>query len=74
MDTQTLGFIGAGNMATALIRGLLAAGRTSPERIVASDPSADRLTQVASDFGVRTTSGPPNTAPLAAFSRSTKRR
>jgi pyrroline-5-carboxylate reductase len=33
-----LGFLGAGKMATALGRGWLAAGLTTPERILASDP------------------------------------
>jgi pyrroline-5-carboxylate reductase len=33
-----VGFLGAGKMATALARGWLAAGLTTPERIIASDP------------------------------------
>lgn len=33
------GFIGAGQMATALARGLIRAGAAAPEQIVASDPS-----------------------------------
>ncbi|MGO9712093.1 MAG: NAD(P)-binding domain-containing protein, partial [Polyangiaceae bacterium] len=37
MKTRTLGFLGAGNMAGALIKGLLHAGAVAPSRIVASD-------------------------------------
>ncbi len=39
---MTLGFIGAGNMAEALGRGLLDAGLIAPAQIRASDPSAER--------------------------------
>ena len=34
----TVGFLGAGKMATALARGWLGAGLAVPERVVASDP------------------------------------
>jgi pyrroline-5-carboxylate reductase len=54
MKTQTLGFLGAGNMAAALIKGLLHAG-VSPDRIVASDVKAERLDQLAAAHGIRTT-------------------
>lgn len=37
-DGPRWGFIGAGRMATALARGLLAAGMTRPDRLWASDP------------------------------------
>lgn len=40
MIQQTIGFIGAGQMARALARGFVSAGLVSPERIVASDPSS----------------------------------
>jgi pyrroline-5-carboxylate reductase len=39
-EVPTIGFLGAGQMATALARGWLAAGLTSPERVRASDPIA----------------------------------
>ncbi len=39
---QTIGFIGAGNMSLAIIRGLLDAGH-SPSRIAAADPSEHQL-------------------------------
>jgi pyrroline-5-carboxylate reductase len=49
---QTIGFIGAGNMAGALIRGLIRAGVASPERIVASDPSAERRAELSGELGI----------------------
>jgi len=41
---KTIGFIGAGNMAGALIKGMLAKGVIAPEHILASDISPQRLT------------------------------
>jgi pyrroline-5-carboxylate reductase len=40
-SSLTIGFIGAGNMASALIEGLLATGLAA-DRLFASDPSADK--------------------------------
>lgn len=40
MEPGTIGFIGAGQMARALARGLVAAGLARPEQIVACDPAA----------------------------------
>ena len=37
----TVGFLGAGQMATALAKGWLAAGLLAPNRILASDPAAE---------------------------------
>ena len=51
-----LGFIGAGNMAGALVRGLLHAGVITPDRVIASDVSPERLEHIAKLHGVRTTS------------------
>jgi pyrroline-5-carboxylate reductase len=56
MDIErTLGFLGGGNMAEALIRGLVRGGHASPDRIVASGPREERLAELASAFGIRTT-------------------
>jgi pyrroline-5-carboxylate reductase len=52
MSNETIVFIGAGNMATALIRGLIADGTPAPQ-ILASDPSQERLTALAGS-GIRT--------------------
>lgn len=46
------GFIGAGKMATALIRGMLRAGLAVPETIFASDPIESACTLLAKETGV----------------------
>ena len=55
MKTRTLGFLGAGNMAGALIKGLLHADVMSADRIIASDTSKDRLEHMAKTHGIRVT-------------------
>jgi pyrroline-5-carboxylate reductase len=54
MKTKRLGFLGAGNMAGALIKGLLHAG-VPGSRILASDVKAERLTQLHAEHGIQTT-------------------
>lgn len=51
---QTIAFIGAGNMAEALIRGLLAGKVMRPEQIVAHDVRPERLEFLARQFSIRT--------------------
>lgn len=53
MSNPTIAFIGAGNMAAALISGLIADG-TSPEQLLACDPDETRLRQLADTAGIRT--------------------
>jgi pyrroline-5-carboxylate reductase len=53
MKQLTLGFIGAGNMASSLIAGLCADGY-APEKICASDVDAEKLDSLASRFGIKT--------------------
>ena len=53
---QTVGFIGGGNMAEAIVRGLLHAEVVPPERVIVSDVKAERLEQLAKRHGIRTTS------------------
>lgn len=50
---KNLGFIGAGNMAEALIRGMLAAGAAGPEQIIAFDISEARRSRMRELFGIR---------------------
>ena len=53
---QTIAFIGAGNMAGALIRGLIGTGTVPADRITASDPDEARLESLASALGIGITS------------------
>jgi pyrroline-5-carboxylate reductase len=46
------GFLGAGNMATALIKGLVESGVYDPEQLLASDKSKEALGRVSKQFGV----------------------
>ena len=55
MKTKTLGFIGAGNMAAALVKGLLHAKVVPPEGIIVSDVKPERLAQLKEEHGIRTT-------------------
>ena len=56
MKTKKLGFLGAGNMAGALIKGLLHAGVVEPSNIIASDVKVERLKQLHEAHGIGTTS------------------
>jgi pyrroline-5-carboxylate reductase len=55
MLSERIGFIGAGQMATALGQGLVKAGLAAPERLIASDPVAEALRRFALATGGRTT-------------------
>ncbi len=55
MNNKTLGFIGAGNMAAALVKGLLHAKVVPPEGIIVSDVKPERLAQLKEEHGIRTT-------------------
>jgi len=55
---KTIGFLGAGNMAEALIRGLLRGQDTAlcgADRIVASGPRAERMKELAERYAIQTT-------------------
>lgn len=47
-----IGFVGAGNMAEALVRGLIAAG-TAPAQIVLSDSKPERLKALSDELGTQ---------------------
>lgn len=54
MKTNKIGFIGGGNMASSLIRGLIASGH-EPTALWVSDVNADALVALGIDLGVNTT-------------------
>ncbi|MGQ9576027.1 MAG: pyrroline-5-carboxylate reductase [Thermoguttaceae bacterium] len=56
MLPHRIGFIGAGQMATALAQGLLKAGLVQPDRILASDPAPEARERFARTTGVKTSS------------------
>jgi pyrroline-5-carboxylate reductase len=49
---KKIAFLGGGNMAEALMKGLIAAGTAAPSRIVATDISADRLDHLKKTYGI----------------------
>jgi pyrroline-5-carboxylate reductase len=51
---QTIGFIGGGNMAEALIKGIITSRLVKPANIIASDIRADRLSYLKTEFAVKT--------------------
>ncbi len=55
MKGKTIGFLGAGNMAGALIKGLLHSQTLAADAIIASDVKPDRLRQLHEEHGIRTT-------------------
>jgi pyrroline-5-carboxylate reductase len=50
--SQTIGFLGAGNMAEALIKGLVAAAVVEPQQIHASTPRRERCDEIERKFGI----------------------
>jgi pyrroline-5-carboxylate reductase len=65
MKDKRIGFVGAGNMAGALIKGLLHSGTVGPAQIQASDVREERLAELAAQHAISTTT---DNAKLAAWS------
>jgi len=51
----TIGFLGAGKMATALAKGFVKAGLVTPKQLIASDPSEAARAAFAREVGAKTT-------------------
>lgn len=49
------GFIGGGNMGSAMMRGILGSGKCTEDEIMASDALADKLTALEKELGILTT-------------------
>lgn len=62
--TRTIGFVGAGNMAEALLRGLLRGDDFAPEQISASGPRAERVGELREKYGINATTD--NRVPASA--------
>ena len=54
-EYMKVGFIGAGNMATAMIGGMLQKGLLQAEDIIASSATQKTADKVAEQFGIKTT-------------------
>ena len=54
MQGRKIGFLGGGNMAAALIRGLLHSETMTADQIRASDVKAERLTELHEKYGIET--------------------
>ena len=54
MGSKKLAFIGAGNMGTALLNGVLNNELASPDQVCASDVDADKLSPLAKQWGIQT--------------------
>lgn len=54
LKDRKIAFLGGGNMAEALIKGLIAAGTAKPGRILVTDISADRLAHLRQTYGILT--------------------
>ena len=52
---QTIGFIGSGNMAQAMIGGILKSKLVVPEQIICSNPTTEKLTNLNAKYKVITT-------------------
>ena len=50
---KTLGFIGAGNMGEALLKGLLKTGAAKPAQILASARRPERVRELQQAYGIR---------------------
>jgi len=53
---HTIAFVGAGNMAGALIRGLIGTATVPADRIIAADPDQERLSSLEEELDIRVTS------------------
>lgn len=68
--TRTIGFIGAGNMAEAMIRGLLRGNDFAPAQISASGPREERVRELREKYGIEATTdnGVPARAEIVVLS------
>jgi len=53
LTKKTIGFLGAGNLAEALVKGLLASGRVTPGQVIAGDRISERLVHMAETYEIK---------------------
>jgi pyrroline-5-carboxylate reductase len=61
----SIGFLGAGKMATALAQGFIRAELVSPKQIIAADPSENAMEAFSREIGAKTTAFNPDVAKFA---------
>ena len=59
MENRKIGMLGTGNMASALIRGLLSSKTLRPEQIRGSDVRVEHLAELEKKYGIKTTTSNP---------------
>lgn len=52
LENKVIGFVGAGALATALLRGLLSAGTVQPEKVMITDMDSSRVEQLVNTWKV----------------------
>jgi pyrroline-5-carboxylate reductase len=55
LSLKSIGFVGGGQMAEAMVRGILAAGLTASEKITVAEPNASRCEYLTDQYGVTCT-------------------
>jgi pyrroline-5-carboxylate reductase len=53
LKKKKIAILGAGNMGEALVKGLLRAGKTTPDALVAAEPRAERREELQKRYGIR---------------------
>jgi pyrroline-5-carboxylate reductase len=61
----SIGFLGAGKMATALAKGFVRAGLVTPKQVIASDPVSAAASAFAKEVGAKTTASNPDVVKFA---------
>ncbi len=67
LSSHTIAFIGAGNMAEALIRGLVRGGHVPAAQIVATGPRHERLDELVTHYGITVSTDNKDAAGRAAI-------
>ena len=62
---KTIGFIGIGNMGSAMIGGIITAGLLTPDKIIASARTVENLVLIKEKYGIDTTNDNKKVAEIA---------